>query len=36
MPDLLEKNPGTRLLLVGDGPLKSDLENLCKDLKISD
>lgn len=36
MPDLLEKNPDTRLLLVGDGPLKSDLENLCKDLKISD
>lgn len=36
MPDLLEKNPDIRLLLVGDGPLKSDLENLCKDLKVSD
>ena len=36
MPDLLEKTPDIRLLLVGDGPLKSDLENLCKDLKVSD
>lgn len=36
MPDLLEKNPYIRLLLVGDGPLKSDLENLCKDLKVKD
>lgn len=36
MPDLLEKNPYIRLLLVGDGPLKSDLEKLCKDLKVSD
>lgn len=36
MPDLLEKNPYIRLLLVGDGSLKSDLENLCKDLKVSD
>lgn len=36
MPDLLETNPDVRLLLVGDGPLKSDLENLCKDLKVSD
>lgn len=36
MPDLLEKNPDIRLLLVGDGPLKSDLENLCKYLKVSD
>lgn len=36
MPDLLEKNPYIRLLLVGDGPLKSDLENLCKGLKVSD
>lgn len=36
MPDLLEKNPYIRLLLVGDGPLNSDLENLCKDLKVKD
>lgn len=36
MPDLLKKNPDIRLLLVGEGPLKSDLENLCKGLKVSD
>lgn len=36
MPDLLKKNPDTRLLLVGDGPIKNELENLCKDLKVSD
>ena len=36
MPDLLKKNPDTSLLLVGDGPIKNELENLCKDLKVKD
>lgn len=36
MPNLLKKNPDTRLLLVGDGPIKCELENLCKDLKVKD
>lgn len=36
MPDLLKKNPDTRLLLVGDGPIKNELENLCKDLNVKD
>ena len=36
MPDLLEKTPDIRLLLVGDGPLKSELDNLCEDLKVKD
>lgn len=36
MPNLLKKNPDIRLLLVGDGPIKGELENLCKDLKVKD
>ena len=36
MPDLLEKNPYIRLVLVGDGPRKGELKKLSKDLKVKD
>ncbi|MGO4543332.1 glycosyltransferase family 1 protein [Paenibacillus sp. 2TAB23] len=33
---LLEKRPNSRLLLVGDGPLKSEIERKVRDLRIED
>ncbi len=35
MPNLLKKLPDAKLLFVGDGPAKKDLEQLCKELGIS-
>lgn len=36
MPDLLEKNPDIRLVLVGDGLKKSELKDLSNDLSVKD
>jgi glycosyltransferase involved in cell wall biosynthesis len=36
MPQILEKIPNARLLLVGDGPNKSDLMRLAKKLNVDD
>ena len=36
MPDILEKNPDIRLVLVGDGSRKSELKDLSEDLKVKD
>ncbi|WP_058486427.1 glycosyltransferase family 4 protein [Defluviitalea phaphyphila] len=35
MPKILAKIPNTKLLIVGDGPIKKDLENLCENLNIT-
>ena len=35
VPYVLERHPETCFLLIGEGPLKSELENLGKELKIS-
>ena len=36
MPDLVKRDPSIRLILAGDGDLRFDLENLSKDLGVSD
>jgi len=36
IPDLIQALPKSRFVLIGDGVLRQDLENLAKDLKISD
>jgi len=36
MPELFEKRPNARLLIVGDGPYKEELEKLSESLKITD
>jgi glycosyltransferase involved in cell wall biosynthesis len=35
LPSVLERVPTCRLLLVGDGPLRSHLENLARDLSVA-
>jgi glycosyltransferase involved in cell wall biosynthesis len=35
MPAIIEKNPGARLVLVGDGPLRGELEHLANDLHVN-
>lgn len=34
MPAIIEKNPDARLVLVGDGPLRGELEHLANDLHV--
>ncbi|MBZ4668448.1 MAG: hypothetical protein JG775_1600 [Defluviitaleaceae bacterium] len=36
MPALLQKLPDAKFLVVGDGPVKKDLEELCKELNIEE
>ena len=36
IPDIVENAPNTRFLLVGDGPLRPDLENLARKLNVYD
>jgi glycosyltransferase involved in cell wall biosynthesis len=36
MPNVISASPGTRLLVVGDGPLRIELETLAKQLKVFD
>ena len=36
MPGLVKENPSIKLVLAGDGDLRMDLENLSKDLGVSD
>ncbi|TYP57817.1 glycosyltransferase family 4 protein [Thermosediminibacter litoriperuensis] len=36
MPGILERFPGARLILVGDGPHKGYLEDLCEKLQVKD
>ena len=36
MPDLVKKDPSIRMILAGDGDLRSVLENLSKDLGVND
>jgi glycosyltransferase involved in cell wall biosynthesis len=35
MPTIIEKNPDARLVFVGDGPLRGDLERLANDLRVN-
>lgn len=36
VPAVLAKNPNVRFILLGDGPLRNDLEDLTRDLDVSD
>jgi glycosyltransferase involved in cell wall biosynthesis len=36
IPEIVELNPNARFLLVGDGPLRSHLENLARELDVHD
>jgi len=35
MPDILARHPGERLTIIGDGPLRQPLSDLCRELDIS-
>lgn len=36
MPKLIEKNPNIKLMIVGDGPAREDIDNLIKEQKVED